>query len=115
MQEAARHSPSPEESRKLAGLEKYAAQTREDVYREFVTLDSLRRELELKRGSHQTHEPVAGSAHDFSHLQNGELAKGGQLKSDKEWQFDSLREVLAVEVGAYPVEPHGRDAWERQR
>jgi hypothetical protein len=71
--------------------------------------------LALKRESHQPRDPAADSPHDFSHPQNGELVNSGQLKSDQEWQFDSLREVLAVEVSTHPVEPRGRDAWEHQR
>jgi hypothetical protein len=33
--------------------------------------------------------------------QNGGLVKAGQLKSDQAWQIDSLREVLAVDVGEH--------------
>lgn len=43
-------SLSPAEARKWAELERYATQTREDVYRGFETIDTQRRDLELARG-----------------------------------------------------------------
>lgn len=115
VQEKNGHSLSPADARRLAELEKYAAQTREDVYREFEALDALRRELELKRGSHQNHELEASSPNGFSQPQNGEFTKAGQLNSEKEWQFDSLRAVLAVEVSKLQMETRDRDTWEHQR
>lgn len=115
VQEKNGHSLSPVDARRLAELEKYAAQTREDVYRKFETLDALRHELELKRGLHQTHKLEAGSSHGFSQPQNGDFTRAGHLKSDQEWQFDSLREVLAAEAPMRTVEPRDRDVWEHQR
>jgi len=109
------HSLSPADTRRLAELEKFAAKTRDDVYRGFETIDALHRGLELKRGSNQTHELTADSPNGFSHLQNGDLTKAGQLKSDQEWQFDSLREVLAVEMSKSQIETRNRETWEHQR
>jgi hypothetical protein len=115
VQEKNGHPLSPADARRLAELEKYAAQTREDVYRKFETLDALRHELELKRGGHHIHESATGSPNGFSQPQTEEFMKAGQLKSDQEWQFDSLREVLAAEAGMRTVEPQERNVWEHQR
>jgi hypothetical protein len=46
-------SLSPNDARKLAELDHYAAQTREEVYRAFELLDAQRRELELTRAYSQ--------------------------------------------------------------
>lgn len=52
-------SRSPAEARKLAELDRYAAQTREDVYRAFELLDVQRRDLELTRSHDHPRVPEA--------------------------------------------------------
>jgi len=53
---------TPAEARKLAELDRYAAETREDVYRGFETIDSLRRELELSRTQREAAAPPSQQA-----------------------------------------------------
>lgn len=53
---------APAEARKLAELDRYAAETREDVYRGFETIDSLRRELELARTQRESAAPPSQQA-----------------------------------------------------
>jgi hypothetical protein len=81
---------SPADAGSLAEFEKYAAQTREDVYRGFETLDALRGDLELKRESLREH-------------------------SDQDWKIDNLREVLDIEMNRYQIEPQEREEWQHQR
>lgn len=55
-------SLSPADARRLAELERYATQTREDVYRGFETIDAQRRDLELARSHNHSNRPVETSA-----------------------------------------------------
>jgi hypothetical protein len=55
-------SLSPTDARRLAELERYATQTREDVYRGFETIDAQWRDLELARGQNHLNRPVETSA-----------------------------------------------------
>ncbi len=54
-------SLSPTDARRLAELERYAAQTREDVYRGFEAIDAQRRDLELARSQNHLNRPVETS------------------------------------------------------
>jgi hypothetical protein len=122
-------SLAPEDARKLAALDHYAARTREEVYRGFEAIDSQRRNLELALARSETRpienydslrmietrsqnqapvfahsgQPVSRLASQVSGT-NERLDHGsrsdmnfarGSVDSDREWRFDSLRQVLS--------------------
>jgi len=133
---------APAETRKLAELDRYAAETREDVYRGFETIDSLRRDLDLSRTQRASATPLSHQALERERvttapgLHLGEVGRlpsaarelPGQIEtgnlreerlserpadsrwsyvdSDREWHFESLRELLPA---AHHREPAGRD------
>lgn len=133
---------APAEARKLAELDRYATQTRENVYRGFETIDSLRREVELARTQREAAAPpiqqalgregaatVAGlRLEEVDRLSSAAKELPGQIEpgnlreerpsespagsrwsyvdSDREWHFESLRELLPA---AQHREPAGRD------
>lgn len=133
---------TPAEAHKLAELDRYAAETREQVYQGFEMIDSLRREVELARTQREAAAPpnqqVLGreGAATVAGLRLGEVdrlssaarelpgqAEPGNLReerpsespagsrwsyvdSDREWHFESLRELLPA---AQHREPAGRD------
>lgn len=80
---------APTEARKLAELDHYAARTREEVYRSFETIDALQHELETARAQTRT-------------LREGREAESPTemrwmyVASNKEWHFESLRQVLGA-------------------
>lgn len=133
---------APAEAHKLAELDRYATQTREDVYRGFETIDSLRRELELARTQREAAAPPSQQAlgregaatvaglrlEEVDRLSSAARELPGQIEpgnlreerssespadsrwsyvdSDREWHFESLRELLPA---AQHREPAGRD------
>src|SRR5262249_55110536 len=97
VQEKNGHSLSPADARRLPELEKYAAQTREDVYRGFETLDAQFRDLGLVRA--QTAKQVQEI--EVSHLDV-------VVQTDQQWHFDSLREVLNGEMSKLREESQDR-------
>jgi hypothetical protein len=135
-------------------LDRYAAQTREDVYQGFELLDTLRHDLELKRAERQFHQPELVSSRDDSLFARDESPSAARLRietaivpglnapsvsslqipseeglsgraayafrsvhvdSDHEWQFDSLRDVLATQTGGSHAEIRDREDWQHQR
>jgi hypothetical protein len=73
-------SLSPADVRRLAELDRYAVQTREEMYRGFEILDSQWRELELKRAQYHSRPKEAGSWRGFSLPVTSETSKPGELK-----------------------------------
>ncbi|MEP7343301.1 MAG: hypothetical protein ABI977_36595, partial [Acidobacteriota bacterium] len=71
---------SSDDSRRIAELGRYATQTREDVYRGFELLDTLRRELELKRAERQSHQEDIFLRRDNSLSTHVESPMVGRLK-----------------------------------
>jgi len=124
---------APEDARKLAALDRYAAETREAVYRGFEAIDTERRALEFSRAQsedrqterfgtarsidikspnghlyfprpHQfeprmpTHALASAEqrdrADDFQRDRPESNFPQGIVDSDREWHFDSLRDLL---------------------
>lgn len=78
---------APPDARKLAELDHYAARTREDVYRSFETIDALRHKLETSRAQTRT-------LREGSEAELPTEMRSMYVASNKEWHFESLREVL---------------------
>jgi hypothetical protein len=86
------------DARRLAALERYATQTREDVYRGFEILDAQFRDLEQTR------------AHVVKQVQEIEVSHLDEVvQTDQQWHFDSLREILNGEMNRQHDDPHERD------
>lgn len=135
------------DARRLAEIDHYAAQTREDVYRAFELLDVQRRDLELVRAHDhpRVHEadisrhilqsqserfaaaetelslampfdkwtPVVAAElqKEKAEIQSVESAPAVstlRVQSNQVWHFDSLNEVLKIEVGRPQSETHWR-------
>jgi hypothetical protein len=76
------NSLSQTDTRRMSELDRYAAQTREDVYRGFELLDELQRELELKRAEQQSRPQQVTLSRDISLTASLGSNKTGQLKLD---------------------------------
>ena len=111
---------SPAEARRLKELDRYAAQTREDVYQAFELLDVQRHDLDLARTHNQSRvrgadvlAPVVtvqlqeGKA-GIWYKKSGETVFPSNVQSEQNWHFDSLREVLRIEMGRPQNETQGR-------
>lgn len=141
------------DGRRLAELDRYAAQMREDVYRAFELLDVQRRELELVRarnGGQNQKEEVLDRVTQFRpeivkttesvrlpaplrqqiSISDAELqtehvdlrskeaistSVSMYVSSDQEWRFDSLREVLNVEMSKLQSEDSGHEFGQYRR
>lgn len=82
-------SLSPADARRLAELERYATQTREDVYRGFEAIDAQRRDLELSRSHNHLNRPVETSA---SRITDAELPN---IKLPN--VFNDIHHIFAIE------------------
>ncbi len=135
------------DARRLAEIDHYAAQTREDVYRAFELLDVQRRDLELVRAHDHprvletdislrifqtqserlaaagTERSLARPFDKWTPVVAAELQKGKieirsvesapavstlRVQSNQDWHFDSLNEVLRIEVSRPQSETHWR-------
>lgn len=85
---------SPDDARRMAELGRYAAQTREDVYRGFELLDSLRRELELRRAERQSNQREVVFPRDDSLSSQAESSSGTPLRA--ETSFASLLDASGI-------------------
>lgn len=140
------------DAQRLAELERFAVQTREEVYRGFETLDAQRRALEWARLQSETREPRDGDLHKaetvlterLSDIADAKLSttfsppralaieqqERNERKTDKaesvfaatpsifvqtekEWHYDSLRDVLAGTSYATQSEAQNRAEWQR--
>ncbi|MEP7342250.1 MAG: hypothetical protein ABI977_31260, partial [Acidobacteriota bacterium] len=73
-------SLSQTDTRRMLELDRYATQTREDVYRGFELLDELRRKLELKRAEQQSHPQEVALWRDIPIPASAELKAAGRLR-----------------------------------
>ncbi len=143
-------SLNPGDGRRLAELDRYATQTREDVYRAFELLDAQCRDFELVRERDQSRAQETDGSHPVFQTQSERLTTVGterslarpydkltpivaaafqeekveigsgesvrsvssiRIQSDQAWRFDSLREVLGVELNRVPGETLEREIW----
>ncbi|MGE0129301.1 MAG: hypothetical protein AB7U82_14590 [Blastocatellales bacterium] len=111
-EETARQAPG---AHRLVELDRYAAQTREDVYHAFELLDIQRRDLEFARTHHTgrvKQEDIwdrgTGVRPEISKESNS-ISTSMYVTSDREWHFDSLREALNVELSRLQPEERGRE------
>jgi hypothetical protein len=74
------NSLSQTDTRRMSELDRYAAQTREDVYRGFELLDEMRRDLELKRTERQSHRDEVFLRRDNALSTHVESSMVGRLK-----------------------------------
>lgn len=85
---------SPDDARRMVELGRYAAQTREDVYRGFELLDTLRRELELRRAERQSNRREVVFPRDDSLFAHAESSSGTPLRA--ETSFASLLDASGI-------------------
>lgn len=142
---------SPEDEKKLAALDRHAADTREAVYRGFETIDAQKRDLDFARANSESQraesvktfqsterrslydtsyaapadrvEPqvsthaIASAGRQERHAEMNDLEREfretklshGHIDSDREWHFDSLRDVLRPEHVDHSITSHDRD------
>ncbi len=140
-------SLSLEDAKKLAALDRYAAETREAVYRGFEVIDAERRMLEPSRSQSEDRQPIRFAplpsmetqspndslnftranqfeprmpAHAPVSVEQRDYADDiyparpetnfsqGLVENDREWRFDSLRDVLNPETFDFPTRSHDR-------
>jgi hypothetical protein len=111
----------PNVARQMEDLNRYAAATREELYRGFETLDAMRREYELSRtvnGLEQLRSPAEHDEHviDRDELRASDFGqRADHVDLTEKWRFDSLRDLIEptpfqiVDMGAEHIHEHDFD------
>jgi hypothetical protein len=106
---------SPEDAKKLAALDHYAADTREAVYRGFETIDAQKRDLDFARAQSELQRTESTKTFQNAEMNDRNVEfretifSNGHIDSDREWHFDSLRDTLSPEHVDHSIASHDRD------